>query len=75
MFDDACILAASQQVNRFCPNHTDNLFRADLLKREVSKAVLLTPGEVPQELPMEVDQGRIRVEIPKLTLWGILSLE
>jgi hypothetical protein len=49
--------------------------RSDLTKRRVRKAVLYTPYEEPREFPVRSVKGRIEVTLPKLTLWGILSLK
>lgn len=49
--------------------------RTDLLSHPLQKAVLYTPDEEPQELPVRSVGGRIELKVPKLTLWGILSLE
>lgn len=48
--------------------------RSDLSSRRVRKAVLCTPYEEPRELSVGSAGGRIEVTLPKLTLWGILSL-
>jgi len=49
--------------------------RSDLSNRRVRKAVLRTPCEEPYDLPVSSVRGRIEVTLPKLTLWGILSLK
>ena len=49
--------------------------RPDLLNRRVRKAVLRTPYEEPQELRVRSAGERIKVTIPRLSLWGIVSLE
>ena len=49
--------------------------RSDFSNRRVRKVVYSTPYEEPQELPVSSAEGRIQVTIPKLILWGILSLE
>jgi len=49
--------------------------RSDLANRRVRKAIFSTPNEEPRELPVRSARGRIEVTLPKLTLWGILSLK
>jgi hypothetical protein len=49
--------------------------RSDLTNRRVRNVVLYTPYEEPLELPVRWVRGRIEVTLPKLSLWGILSLK
>ena len=49
--------------------------RSDLAGRSPRKALLYTPYEPPREVPMRPAGDRFEIKIPKLTLWGILSLE
>ena len=49
--------------------------RSDLPNHRVRRAVLYTPDDEPREVPVGAAGGRIEITIPKLTIWGILSLE
>jgi len=49
--------------------------RSDLSNRPIRRAVLYTPDKKPQELAVNSIKKRIEVTLPKLILWGILSLE
>jgi hypothetical protein len=49
--------------------------RSDLPNRRVKKAVFYTPSEGPRESKVRYVGSRIEATIPKLALWGILSLE
>jgi hypothetical protein len=49
--------------------------RTDLLSHSLQKAVLYTPYEEQQTLPVRSTGGSIEICVPKLALWGILTLE
>lgn len=49
--------------------------RSEFIGRKVHQAILYTPEEDSQMLPVNTADGRVQVAIPKLTFWGILSLK
>ena len=49
--------------------------RSDLASPSPQRALVYTPSEEPQEVPTRLAGDRWEIKMPKLTLWGILSLE
>ena len=49
--------------------------RSDPANGHIGEVVLVTPNEEPRELSIRSGKGRIEVTLPRLTLWGIMSLQ